>query len=70
MYKILGTFIVLSFLLYISGCGTDDTQVVEEDVSVRFVSVRLPNSLEISANAWITLRFDGIPTEVTTNVGD
>ncbi|MDE0011047.1 MAG: hypothetical protein OXU36_07865 [Candidatus Poribacteria bacterium] len=71
MPKILETFIVLCILLCISGCGADDTEVVQEDVPVKFVSVVPPNGYVIDAGVRIiTLTFNGIPSDVTTDSGN
>ncbi|MDE0011046.1 MAG: hypothetical protein OXU36_07860 [Candidatus Poribacteria bacterium] len=70
MFKFLATFIVLLVSLCISGCGADDTEVVEEDVPVSFVSARPPSGDVIGPNSSVTITFDGVPIDITANRGN
>lgn len=69
MLKMFVTLLTLLLLPSISGCGADEVEVIE-DVRVNFVSATPPTGSAIGANASVTLTFDSVPRDVTTNRGD
>ena len=69
MSNILVIGIISLFAVYISGCGPDDTQVVQEDIPVSFVLANPPTSSPISPLGPIILTFDGIPTNLSVTPG-
>ena len=66
MYKTLGTFIVLSILLYISGCGADTD---EADTPIKFMWANPPSYSTISPSGNIILTFDSIPANLSVTPG-
>ena len=68
MFRVLVTLVVSLLAVYVVGCGTDEGEI-DEDGTVGFRHVNPPGGT-ISANAKITLTFDGEPRDVKSTAGN